>query len=48
MIVASLERICTLVTDDGAADSDLAPFRGAGIKIIIAKLAAAEPRQELA
>jgi DeoR/GlpR family transcriptional regulator of sugar metabolism len=48
MIVVPLERVSTLVTDDGAADADLAPFRNAGIEVIIARVEAEEAHQELA
>jgi DeoR family ulaG and ulaABCDEF operon transcriptional repressor len=34
MIVAPLERISTIVTDDGVKDEDLELFRSAGIKVI--------------
>jgi DeoR family transcriptional regulator, ulaG and ulaABCDEF operon transcriptional repressor len=36
MVVAPLERISTLVTDDGATSEELEPFRAAGIKVILA------------
>jgi len=36
MIVAPLDRISTLVTDNGAADDDLKLFRDAGIKVVVA------------
>jgi DeoR family transcriptional regulator, ulaG and ulaABCDEF operon transcriptional repressor len=48
MIVAALERVSTLVTDDGAQDEDLEPFRSAGTKILIAKVEAKDVQQELA
>jgi DeoR family ulaG and ulaABCDEF operon transcriptional repressor len=36
MVVAPLERISTLITDDGAKSEELEPFRAAGIKVIVA------------
>lgn len=36
MIVAGIERIATLVTDDGATDEELAVFRDAGVRVIVA------------
>lgn len=36
MIVAGLERITTLITDDGATDEELAAFRDAGVRVIVA------------
>jgi DeoR family ulaG and ulaABCDEF operon transcriptional repressor len=38
MVVAPLERISTIITDDGASSEDLEPFRIAGIKVIVAKV----------
>jgi len=40
MIVAPLERISTLVTDDGATDEELELFRTAGIKVVKGSIAA--------
>ena len=40
MIVAPLERISTLVTDDGATDEELELFRTAGIKVVKGGIAA--------
>lgn len=40
MVIAPLERIDTLVTDEGASDSDLGFLRQAGIRILIADRAA--------
>jgi DeoR family transcriptional regulator, ulaG and ulaABCDEF operon transcriptional repressor len=37
MIVAPLERISTLVTDDGASEEELESLRSAGIKVVIAR-----------
>ena len=34
IIIAGLDRLAVLVTDDGATDSDLEPFRSAGVKVI--------------
>jgi DeoR family ulaG and ulaABCDEF operon transcriptional repressor len=36
MIVAPVERISTLVTDTGARDEELEPFRKAGIRVLLA------------
>jgi DeoR family ulaG and ulaABCDEF operon transcriptional repressor len=38
MIVAPLERISAIVTDDGADAKDLEPFHAAGIKVIVASV----------
>lgn len=38
MIVAGLERISTIVTDDGAQPEELEPFFGAGIRVIVAQV----------
>ncbi|HEV8442535.1 MAG TPA: DeoR/GlpR family DNA-binding transcription regulator [Steroidobacteraceae bacterium] len=38
MIVAGLDRIQTIVTDDGARPEELEDFRSAGIKVIVAKV----------
>ena len=38
MVVAPMERIATLVTDDGATDEELKLFRNAGITVIVAKV----------
>ena len=42
IVVAGLERVSVLVTDDGATDADLAPIRSAGVKVILAPLDAKE------
>jgi DeoR family ulaG and ulaABCDEF operon transcriptional repressor len=42
MIVAPVERIHTLITDSGATDQDLQPFRKAGVEIVIIEKAVAE------
>ena len=34
MIVAGLDRITTLITDDGATEEELAVFRDAGVRVI--------------
>jgi len=47
MIVAALDRISTLITDDGARDEELDVFRTAGIKVLIAKVTE-EDQQKLA
>jgi DeoR family ulaG and ulaABCDEF operon transcriptional repressor len=38
MIVAPLERISTLITDDGAQDDELELFRKSGIEVIVAEV----------
>lgn len=38
MIVAGVERIATLITDEGATAEELEPFKAAGINVIIAKV----------
>jgi DeoR/GlpR family transcriptional regulator of sugar metabolism len=38
MIVATLERISTLITDDRATDEELDLLRGAGVKVITVKV----------
>jgi DeoR family ulaG and ulaABCDEF operon transcriptional repressor len=43
MVVAPLERISTLITDDGAKSEELEPFRAAGIKVIV--VTAQEPER---
>jgi DeoR family ulaG and ulaABCDEF operon transcriptional repressor len=47
MIVVPLERVTTLVTDEGAEDEDLAVFRQAGIEVITATVETQEMREEL-
>lgn len=44
MIVARLERISTLITDDGATEQELEMFREAGIKVVMVK---ADERDEI-
>jgi len=39
MIAAKLERISTLITDDGATDEELEMFRGAGIEVVTVEVA---------
>ena len=46
MIVAPLNRIGTLVTDNGATEDDLKLFRDAGIKVVIADVLAEDEEQE--
>ncbi|MFO7304076.1 MAG: DeoR/GlpR family DNA-binding transcription regulator [Gammaproteobacteria bacterium] len=38
MIVAGLERISTIVTDDGARPEELEPFHEAGVRVIVAQV----------
>lgn len=42
MVVAPLERISAIITDDGATNEELEPFRSAGIKVIVARVAEVE------
>ena len=48
MIVAGLDRINTIVTDDGAKPEELEDFRGAGIKVIVAKVTEEDEMKKLA
>jgi DeoR family ulaG and ulaABCDEF operon transcriptional repressor len=48
IIVAPLERISTLVTDDGAAEEDLTALRAAGVQVVIAPVEAVDRRQRSA
>lgn len=42
LVVAGLDRITTLVTDDGAADQDLEWLRSAGVRVICAEVESAD------
>jgi DeoR family ulaG and ulaABCDEF operon transcriptional repressor len=48
MIVAALDQISTLITDDGASDEALALFRNAGIEVITVKAGSADEQEQLA
>jgi DeoR family ulaG and ulaABCDEF operon transcriptional repressor len=48
MIVAALDRISTLITDDGAREEELEVFRNAGIKVMIAQVSEEDTQQKLA
>jgi DeoR family ulaG and ulaABCDEF operon transcriptional repressor len=48
MIVAGLDRINTIVTDDGAKAEELEDFRNAGIKVIVAKVTDEDEMKKLA
>ena len=48
MIVAGLDRINTIVTDDGAKAEELEDFRSAGIKVIVAKVTEEDEMKKLA
>ena len=48
MIVAGLDRINTIVTDDGAKPEELEDFRAAGIKVIVAKVTEEDELKKLA
>jgi DeoR family ulaG and ulaABCDEF operon transcriptional repressor len=48
MIVAGLDRINTIVTDEGARPEELEDFKAAGIKVIVAKVTEEDEIQKLA
>jgi DeoR/GlpR family transcriptional regulator of sugar metabolism len=48
MIVAGLDRINTIVTDDGAKPEELEEFQAAGIKVIVAKVTPEDEMQKIA
>ena len=48
MIVAGLDRINTIVTDDGARSEELEDFQAAGIKVIVAKVTEEDEMKKLA
>src|SRR5690348_16850571 len=48
MIVAGLDRINTIVTDDGARPEELEGFRAAGIKALVAKVTGADEMKKRA
>ena len=48
MIVAGLDRINTIVTDDGARPEELEDFRSAGIKVIVAKVTPEDEMKKIA
>jgi DeoR/GlpR family transcriptional regulator of sugar metabolism len=48
MIVAGLDRINTIVTDEGAKPEELEDFQAAGIKVIVAKVTEEDEIQKLA
>jgi hypothetical protein len=48
MIVAGLDRISTLVTDEDARPEELEVFKAAGINVILAKVANDNALQHLA
>jgi DeoR/GlpR family transcriptional regulator of sugar metabolism len=48
MIVAGLDRINTIVTDDGAKSEELEDFRSAGIKVIVAKVTPEDEMKKIA
>ena len=48
MIVAGLDRINTIVTDDGAKPEELEDFRAAGIKVIVAKVLPEDEMKKIA
>jgi hypothetical protein len=45
MIVAGLDRISVLITDDGATEDELQPFRSADIRVIQATAAVDDTEQ---
>jgi DeoR family ulaG and ulaABCDEF operon transcriptional repressor len=48
MVVAGLDRINTIVTDDGAKSEELEDFRTAGIKVIVAKVLPEDEMKKIA
>ena len=48
MIVTGLDRISTIITDDGAKPEELDVFKAAGIKVIVASVSAEDELQKLA
>jgi DeoR family ulaG and ulaABCDEF operon transcriptional repressor len=48
MIVTGLDRISTIVTDDGAKPEELDVFKAAGIKVIVASVSSQDEFQKLA
>jgi DeoR family ulaG and ulaABCDEF operon transcriptional repressor len=42
IVVAALDRVTTLVTDDGASDEELEPLRAAGVQVICASVESAD------
>ena len=46
MVVAGLERITCLVTDEGARDDELEPLRNAGVRVIVAETPESETEAE--
>jgi DeoR/GlpR family transcriptional regulator of sugar metabolism len=48
MIVAGLDRIHTIVTDDGARQEELEDFRAAGIKVIVARVLPEDEMKKIA
>ena len=48
MIVTGLERISTIITDDGAKPEELEVFKAAGIKVIVASVSEDDELQKLA
>src|SRR5580658_3342059 len=46
MIVAALENVRTVITDDGASAEELDPFRASGIEVIVASVAKDELRKQ--
>jgi len=48
MIVTGLDRISTIITDEGARPEELEPFTAAGIEVIVAKVIEEDELQKLA
>jgi DeoR/GlpR family transcriptional regulator of sugar metabolism len=46
MIVAALDKVRTLVTDDGASAEELDTFRAAGVEVIVASIVPDELRKQ--
>ena len=43
MVIAPLERVATVITDDGATEAELEPIRTTGIQVIVAERGPAAP-----
>ncbi len=48
MIVTGLDRIATIITDDGAREEELDVFRTAGIKVVVAQATEEHAQQQRA
>ena len=48
MVVAGLDRIASVITDDGAREDELEPLRAAGVEVIVARAIPEEDAEEVA